>query len=153
MDIKAQIAKWLIPPLYERIQLVNGIDAVMTDSAGVKTIWTMDGQRLISCKGELFPFKEGIALSVTQGTSRILMAYKQHGENIRIEGCNVAHNYPYYSNGKLLVQNGPYFRFVDTEGNIMEGKYTNAYPYFNGYATCDTYLNMEKHKDLCHFLI
>lgn len=153
MDIRAQIAKWLIPPLYERIQLVNGIDAVVTDSAGVKTIWTMDGQRLISCKGELFPFKEGIALSVAQGTSRILMAYKQHGENIRIEGCNVAHSYPYYSNGKLLVQNGQYFRFVDTEGNIMEGKYTSAYPYFNGYATCDTYLNMEKHKDLCHFLI
>ena len=153
MDMKAQIAKWLIPPSYERIQLVNGIDAIMTDSAGVKTVWTMDGQRLFSCKDELFPFKEGIALSVKQGTSQISMAYKQHGEKIQIGGCNVARNYPYYSDGKLLVQNGEYFRFVDTEGNVQKGIYTDAYPYFNGYATCITYLNMEKQKDPCLFLI
>lgn len=125
MDMKAQIAKWLIPPSYERIQLVNGIDAIITDSAGVKTVWTMDGQRLFSCKDELFPFKEGIALSVKQGTSQISMAYKQHGEKIQIGGCNVARNYPYYSDGKLLVQNGEYFRFVDTEGNVQKGIYTD----------------------------
>lgn len=153
MDIKAQIAKWLISPSYDKIQLVSGMDAIMTDSAGVKTIWSMDGQRLLSCKDKLFSFKEGIALAVKQGTSRISMAYKQHGENIKFEECNVVHDYPYYSNGKLLVKSGSYFRYVDMDGNLQEGKFINAYPYFNGYATCDTYLNMEKEKDSCHFLI
>lgn len=153
MDMKAQIAKWLIPPSYERIQQVSGVDAIMTDSAGVKTVWTMDGQRLFSCKDDLFPFKEGIALAVKQGTSQISMAYKQHGEKINIGGCNVAHSYPYYSSGKLLVKNGSYYRFVDAAGHIQEGKYTNAYPYFQGYATCDIYLNMEKQKDVRHLLI
>ena len=37
MDIKAQIAEWLIPPSYEKMQLAKGIDAIMTDSAGVMT--------------------------------------------------------------------------------------------------------------------
>lgn len=153
MDIKAQIAKWLIPPSYDRIQLVSGIDAIMTDSLGLKTIWTMEGKRLFSCKDELFPFKEGMALAVKQGTAQITMVYKQQGEKLKFDSCSVAHNYPYYSNGKLLVINGAYFRFVDTDGHIQEGKYTSAYPYFSGYATCDMYLNMEKQKDLCHLLI
>ena len=153
MDIKAQIAKWLIPPSYEKIQLIPGIDAIITDSADVKAIWTMDGQQLISCKDELFSFKEGIALSVRKGTSQISIAYKQNGDQIKFNDCNVAHNYPYYSNGKLLVHDGSYFRFIDADGNMKEGKYTSAYPYFNGYATCDTYLNMERQKNSCHFLL
>ena len=153
INTKAQIAKWLIPPSYEKIQLADGIDAVMTETSGVKTVWTMDGQQLFSCKDELYPFKEGIALSVKQGTSQTLAAYKQNGEKILIEGCNVAQNYPYYSNGKLLVKKGEYYRFVDTEGTVQEGKYTNAYPYFNGYATCETYSNFEKLKDPYHLLI
>lgn len=152
-DTKAQIAKWLIPPSYEKIQMADGIDAVMTEASGVKTVWTMDGQQLFSCKDELFPFKEGIALSVKKGTSQTLAAYKQNGEKVLIEGCNVAQNYPYYSNGKLLVKKGEYYRFVDTEGTVREGKYTNAYPYFNGYATCETYSNFEKLKDPYHLLI
>lgn len=147
MDIKAQIAKWLIPPMYDRIQLVNGIDAVLTDSAGVKNVWTLDGQRLISCKDEILSFKEGIALAVKPGTSMITMAYKQNGESINIENCSVTHGYPYYSNGKLLVLQGAYYRYIDTDGNFSEGKYTNAYPYSNGYAVCETYLNLEKQKD------
>lgn len=153
MDIKAQIAEWLIPPSYEKMQLAKGIDAIMTDSAGVKTIWTMDGKRLFSTKDKLFPFKEGIALSVKRGTSQISMAYKGYGEKMNIEECDVAHGYPYYSNGRLLVRSGLYYRFIDADGNMQEGIYTNAYPYFNGYAACDTYLNMEKQKDLRHLLI
>lgn len=55
----AQIAKWLMPPLYDKISLVSGIDAIMTDSADIKTVWTFSGKRLITSKDDLFPFKEG----------------------------------------------------------------------------------------------
>lgn len=152
MSVKAQIAKWLIPPSYEKIQIVNGT-YIMTDSAGTKTIWTMDGKRLLSSKDKIFSFKEGIALTVKPGTSTISMAYGQNGESIKFEGCDVTHDYPYYSNGKLLVKQEEYYRYADTYGKMSEGKYTNAYPYFNGYAVCDTYLNLEKRKDACHYLL
>ena len=68
VDIKAQVAKWLIPPSYDKIQMASGIDAIMTDSADVKILWTIDGKRLLSCKDVLYPFKEDIALAVKKGT-------------------------------------------------------------------------------------
>lgn len=152
-NVKAQIARWLIPPSYERMQIVKSVDAIMTDSAGVKAVWTMEGKRLLTCKDALFPFKDGIALAVKPGTSQITMAYKIGRESVNFSGCSVAHNYPYYSNGKVLVKNGEYYRYIDTEGNFQEGQFVTAYPYCNGYAACVTYLNMEKQKNLCHFLM
>lgn len=151
--VKAQIARWLISPSYESIQLADGIDAIITDSAGIRVVWTMNGKRLITSNNEIYPFKEGLVLSVKRGSSTISSIYKQNGDSIRIEGCNVTHQYPYYSNGKLLVQQGTFYRFIDSNGNILDGKYTSAFPYFNGYAVCDTYLNMEKMKNIRHMLI
>ncbi len=113
----------------------------------------MDGRRLISSKNQIFSFKEGMAVSVSPGTSIISGIYRQNGETIKFEGCNTTHDYPFYSNGKLLVRQGTFYRFVDTSGNFLEGKYTNAFPYFNNYAACDTYLNMEKQKDTGHILL
>lgn len=54
---EAQIAKWLIPPLYDKISLISGIDAVMTDSAGIKMVWTFAGKRLITSKMIYFLLK------------------------------------------------------------------------------------------------
>lgn len=153
ISTKAQIAKWLIPPSYEKIELANGIDAIITDSAGVKSIWTLTGKKLITTRDDILPFKEGLALSIKRGTSSISLIYKQNGESININGCNVTHHFPYYSNGKLLVLQGSYYRYVDTDGNILSGEFTSAFPYFNGYAACDTYLNMEKMKDIIHILL
>lgn len=153
VESKAQIAKWLIPPSYEKIQLVNGIEAIMTDSLGTKAIWTMEGKKLISTKDELYSFKEGIALSVKPGTSTISKVYKQDGEAVDLGKCYVARDYPYFSNGKLLVWQDNYYKFVDANGKTLGGQYANAYPYFNGYAVCETYLNMEKQKDLCRLLL
>ena len=149
----AQIAKWLIPPLYDKISLVSGIDAVMTDSSGIKTVWTFSGKRLITSKDDLFPFKEGLSLALKHGTATITTIYKESGESINVSGCSVAHAFPYYSNGKLLVFQGDNYKFIDSNGVLLPGSYASAYPYNNGYAACDTYLNMEKKKDIVHLLI
>lgn len=150
---EAQIARWLIPPLYDKISLISGIDAVMTDSAGIKMVWTFAGKRLITSKDDLFPFKEGRSLALKHGTDSITTIYKESGESINVAGCSVAHSFPYYSNGKLLVLHGENYKYIDSNGALLSGSYESAYPYFNGYATCDTYLNMEKKKDIVHLLI
>ena len=149
----AQIAKWLISPLYDKISLISGIDAVMTDSAGIKVVWTFAGKRLITSKDDLFPFREGRSLALKHGTASITTIYKENGEPINVGGCSVAHSFPYYSNGKLLVLQGGDYKFIDSNGVLLSGSYISAYPYFNGYAACDAYLNMEKKKDIVHWLI
>lgn len=155
LAINAQIAKWLIPPSYDKIRQAQGLEAISTDSAGVKTIWTMDGKRVLSTSDDLFPFREGMALAVKKGIEPVISkAYSEHGEETSFNDCNVARKYPYYSNGKLLVLKGKsYFRYADKKGNLQSGEYVDAYPYFNGYATCDEFLDMKNLKDLCHFLI
>ena len=143
----AQIAKWLIEPLYDNIHMASGIDAILTDSANTKTLWSYEGKRLATTTNEIFEFRENLSVSTVPGTANIACVFKSNGESIKIANCNVAHAYPYYSCGKLLVQEGMYYRFVSVDGSINGGKYTKAYPYFNGYASCQTYLNMEKQKD------
>ena len=150
---RGQIAKWLIPPLYDEIKIAEGIDAIQTDSAGLNAIWTLDGRRLISSRDDICPFKEGMALTVRPGTSDITMVYMHDGKGMRLEDARVARAYPYYSGGKLLVRQGEYYRFVDKRGQFLNGKYVDAYPFFNGYAVCATYLNLEKQKDFCHLLL
>lgn len=144
---QAQIAKWLIEPLYDDIRMVVGIDAIITDSANTKTLWSYEGKRLATTTNEIFEFRENLSVSTVPGTANIACVFKSNGESIKIANCNVAHAYPYYSCGMLLVQEGMYYRFAGVDGSINGGKYTKAYPYFNGYASCQTFLNIEKQKD------
>ena len=149
----AQIAKWLIEPLYDDIHMAVGIDAIVTDSANTKTLWSFEGRRLATTPNEIFDFRENRSVSTVPGTANIACVFKNNGESIKIENCNVAHAYPYYSCGKLLVQEGIYYRFVGVDGSFNGGKYTKAYPYFNNYASCQTFLNMEKQKDPYFLLV
>ena len=132
----AQIARWLIEPLYDNIHMASGIDAILTDSANTKTLWSYEGKRLATTTNEIFEFRENLSVSTVPGTSNIACVFKNNGESIKISNCNVAHAYPYYSCGKLLVQKGMYYRFAGIDGTMNGGKYTRAYPYFNGYASC-----------------
>ena len=149
----AQIAKWLIEPLYDDIHMAVGIDAIVTDSANTKTLWSFEGRRLATTPNEIFDFRENRSVSTVPGTANIACVFKNNGESIKIENCNVAHAYPYYSCGKLLVQEGIYYRFVGVDGSFNGGKYTKAYPYFNDYASCQTFQNMEKQKDPYFLLV
>lgn len=149
----AQIAKWLIEPLYDDIHMAVGIDAIVTDSANTKTLWSFEGRRLATTPNEIFDFRENRSVSTVPGTANIACVFKNNGESIKIKNCNVAHAYPYYSCGKLLVQEGIYYRFVGVDGSFNGCKYTKAYPYFNDYASCQTFLNMEKQKDPYFLLV
>lgn len=150
---KAQIAKWLISPQYGNIQLANGIDGIITDSLGNTTVWTMDGQKILSTNDELMPFKNGQALALKPGSSLISAIFKSDGTCLEINDCSVTHDYPFFSNGKLLVKHNYYYKYIDTNGEFIKGDYVSAYPYHNGYASCITFLNMEKKTDMVHFLI
>lgn len=153
ISVKAQIAEWLIPPVYDNIGMAIGTDAVITDSSGVKTVWSLDGRRLLSTFGYLCPFKEGLALSVRAGTSLITGIYKEDGSMVSLDNCYIARQWPYFSDGKLLVKKDDLYRFVDRDGVIRKGKYCNAYPYFNGFAVCDIWLNPEKKREQRHILL
>ena len=144
--VRGQIAQWIIPPAYDRIYMASGADLIMTDSAGAKTLWTLDGKRLATTKNWIYPFAEGLAVTTKGNSDRIDGFYDSKGHFSRLDDCQIAQTYPYFSNGHLLVQSGYYFRYVNANGQLYEGKYTKAYPFSNGYASCFTYTNLLKNK-------
>jgi len=148
-----QVAKWLIPPAYNSVHMAVGADLIVTDSADTKALWSLTGRRIASTRNQIFPFVDGMAVSTTRGSGQIAGLFDVRGRFISLTNCNVTHGYPYFSDGQLLVQEGYYFRFVDTKGKIAEGKYTKAYPFSNGYASCFTYKNLLKNKNPYYLLL
>ena len=150
--IKAQIAEWLIPPKYDGIGVASGIEAVVTDSSGVRTLWSFDGKRILTTPNVLYPFVEGRAVSCRPGSPQIAGIYREDGSLIPVADVCVAHGYPYFSEGKLLVQKDGLYMYMDKDGVIQKGLYSNAYPYLNGYSVYDYWMNFAKRKDLRHGL-
>lgn len=149
----AQIAKWLIEPAYDKMYMAIGTDAIVTDSSDVKTLWSYNGERMIETTDALSAFRENRSIATIPETTEISFILKDNGETLNIGNCDVALDYPYYSCGKLLVREGSYFRYVDKEGLMGVGKYLIAYPYFNDYASCQTYVNMEKQNERRNLLL
>ena len=151
--LKAQMAKWIIPPEYSAIHKMSGGDFIVTDSADYKILWSWDGQRLISTRNQIYPFSEDLSVATSKGSGTIAGFYDINGQFTPLKGYSVALGYPYFSSGFLLVKEGQYYRFVNTKGTTLSGMYVVAYPFSNGYATCYTYRNIEKQKDPHNLLL
>ena len=106
----AQIAKWLIEPSYDNIRMAGGIDAIITDSVNTKILWTYDGERLLETSNDFFDFKENRSVSIIPDSKNIACIFKDNGDCVKVENCSVAHAFPYYSCGKLLVMDSLYYR-------------------------------------------
>lgn len=132
----AQIAKWLIEPIYDSIYMAKGIDAVVTESDTSKIIWSFGGKVLFETSDKISDFRENMSVLLKPESSRITGLLKNTGEIFNLESCSVSHFYPYYSCGKLLVLQGYNYRFVGKDGLFGKNIYSKALPFFNGYASC-----------------
>lgn len=153
LTIRGQVAKWIIPPAYNRIYMSPGANLIITDSAGMKILWTLEGKRLASTKSTLYPFNEERAIATLGSNGQIGGFYDTEGRFTRLNGCQMAHAYPYFSDGYILVKIGNYYCFADIRGQLDKHMYTQAYPFFNGYASCFTYKNLQKAKGPYNLLL
>lgn len=152
-NIDAQIAKWLIPPMYDNIHMANGEKLIITDSLDKKIIWSQTGKRLAMTEDQIHSFEEGYGVAIKRGTGVITGFYDKNGKFTPLSGCSATYSMPYFSNQHLLVQEGYFYRFVNPEGEIGVGQFAKAYPFSNGYASCQAYANLQKRKDPFNLLI
>lgn len=151
---RAQMARWIIPPAYSAIHKMSGGDFLLTDSADMTILWSWDGKRLAATSDQLSSFSEQMAVTIRKGTNGISGFYNTDGHFTSLpDGLTTALGFPYFSSGYLLVKQGQYYRYVNRQGNVLNGQYVVAYPYSNGYATCYTYRNLEKQKDPYYLLL
>lgn len=148
-----QIAKWLIPPEYDRITIMTGDeDLLVTELNGEKHLWDFDGQSVVnySSTDKIHPFYKGYAVTTTADESKITGFYYRDGTYTFIKNLQVAHSSTRFNNGYLLAYDGEFYRFVTcrtVDGKPFGNRYTAAYPFSNHYASCKTYKDIEKKKN------
>ena len=150
---EGQIAKWLIPPMYDNIHMANGEKLIITDSLNKKIIWSQTGKRLSMTEDQIHSFEEGYGVTIKRGTGIITGFYDKNGKFTSLSGCNATFSMPYFSNQHLLVQEGYYYRFVNLDGEIGVVEYAKAYPFSNGYASCQAFTNLQKKKETYNLLL
>ncbi len=142
----AQVASWLIPPVYDEIYKVSGADLVFTDSVGETSLWTYDGRRIFKTTDTLFPFQDDVALLTKQSTTQVVGFVSSSGQYITLDNCLVVHEYPYFSEGYLAVKSmtDKYYYYIDRRGRKAIKNCASAYPFCNGYAKCEAYQSSQK---------
>lgn len=153
LETSAQIAKWVIHPDYNSLQMDAENALVIGQKDGETSFWTEKGDLLATTKDVLYSFREGKAVTLKPDSGVVTGFYSAKGDFFKTEPCNVAHDYPYFSEGYLLVKQGDYFQFIDSQGKKNADKYFMAFPYNAGLATCYTFEDLEKKKSpLCYYI-
>lgn len=149
----AQIAQWIIPPLYDTIYFASGTNLIVTDSANTKSYFNQNGQRLFTTTETVNPFSDGYAV-LTNDTSAILGFYDTKGNLTTFDNkkIKVANEFPYFTDGYLIVKRNRYY-IVDEQGVIDKTKHLRVYPFHNGYAVCRDYENPQKKKGTVNYLM
>lgn len=150
--VRSQVAKWLIPPVYDAIHMAQGADLVIADSLDWKILWSTEGQRLNSTHDMLFPFSDDLAVAVKRDGT-ITGLFNPTGRFIPLSGYSIAYSNPKFSDGYLVVLEGQYYKYINKLGGVDQGQYLRALPFINGYASCTAYRNIQKKKDPYQLLL
>lgn len=149
-----QMAKWAMRPGYDSIRLATGVPVVVSDSAGVTSLWSTDAKLLASTEDSIAKFSEGMAVVMKKGTQDITGFYATDGTFTKLENCKVVYNCPYFRDGYLLVNRQGRNKLVAKDGKYDPfGSFVEMYPYSSGYACCTMYGDMENFKDLYYYYV
>ena len=150
----AQIAQWIIPPMYDSIYFANTANLIITDSVDSKVFWNRNGQRLFKATGTVNPFSEGYAV-LTNDTSAIVGIYDIKGNYTSLSEyqIKVANEFPYFTDGNLIIRKKKGYYMIDSEGYIYKTRHVKLYPFHNGYAVCQDFENPQKRKGTVRYLM
>ncbi len=142
----AQVAQWLIPPVYDKVTMPVGANIIVTDSLNSKTIWTTNGIRLETTTDDMYAYSDGHIVVTLEDQPYITTIYDRNGSSYPIEDYQLGWGYPYFHDGHLLVFDGKYFQYMNGEGEVNQQQFATAYPFSAGFAAIYTYENMRKEK-------
>lgn len=150
---RAQIAKWVIHPDCDTLQMDVDYSLIIGHKDNETSFWTEKGKLLAKTNDVLYMFREGRAVTLKPNSGVVTGFYSAKGGFVKIDPCDVACGYPYFSDGFLLVKQGDYFQFIDSDGKRGGDKYAMAFPYNAGLAACYTFEDLEKKKTpLCYYI-
>lgn len=146
-NANAQMFRWAIMPQYDKIEIAEGCSMLIGDSLSTKILWDLNGKRVGTTKDYIHNFYENNAVTTVNGTDKITGFYNSDGKFYKLDGDSVTYDYPYFSDGYLLVKSNNNYRYINKEGEEASfGTFVKMYPFSNGFASCLTYESIEKRK-------
>lgn len=145
LTTQAQVAHWVVPPIYDVIKATGGQSMVIVDSANTSMLMTTEGKCLVKSSDVLHPVGDDISVTTKQSTTNITGYYTTSGKFKPLEGYRMAHHYASYSEGNLLVKQGTDYLYLDVDGKEV-GAAAQARPFFNGFSACQKYPSLDKRK-------
>ena len=141
LSANAQIAKWLVRPSYDRIEMTDcGLLKVISN--GKEGLLSIEGKEVLPMEFDsISPFKEDRALLFNNGRFYGITDLQGRIIQLRNMDYTLPHEAAHFHSGYLLVKQNQQFYFIDKEGNQSFGPFADAYPFFNGHACVKSYID------------
>lgn len=151
---EAQMAKWVMHPVYDDIRLASDAQILVSDSSNTSTLWSTKGKRLAKTSDKLQDFREGASVTTKRKSDDVTGFFKTDGSFVALTDSKVVCDYPFFSDGYLLLKTPAGYLWVDQEGTSHNfGSFVKAYPFMEKHALCLVYASMEKQKDPYYFYL
>ena len=116
----AQVARWMILPAHQSIEKPAGTDVFVSHDGDTTSLYSLSGQLLGFTADELQDFQENKAVTVRRGTQTITGFFHADGRYVKVKPCQVYRDYPFFSAGYLIVQQGKNYFYIDGEGKFWK---------------------------------
>lgn len=143
-SVDAQIAKWLVRPTYDHIEMNDGRLLKVVSNGRIGLI-NKDGKEVLPTEFDSITsfkedrallFKNGVFYGITDPQGRVI--------SLQHKGYKLCHGANHYYSGLLLVTLNQQFFFLNKEGEQTYGPYADAYPFFDGHACVKSYVDYRK---------
>ena len=142
--MNAQIAKWLVKPMYDHIEMIDG-GLLQVKSGGKTGLLNNTGKELLPIEFDsITSFKEDRALLFKNGAFYGITDKQGHVTPLFEKGYELPYDTNHYSSGLLLVTQNRQFFFLNKEGKCVYGPYAEAYPFFDNHACVKSYVDYQK---------
>lgn len=143
-SMHAQIAKWLVQPTYDHIEMIDG-GLLKVNSDGKVGLLNKNGKELLSAEFDsITSFKEDRALLFKNGAFYGIIDKQGHVTSLFEKGYELPYDANHYSSGLLLVTLNRQFFFLNKKGESVYGPYAKAYPFFDNHACVEAYVDYQK---------
>ena len=150
MAAMAQTPRWVVAPQLDSLSVIVDNSVIRADSAGVTTLYSMNGTRLFSTSDDLHPYTpDSVATITAKGTDSIVGFVDRSGRFTPLQGLKVAYGNPNFENGYLtaISEEGVGYYKTDGEKAQMDFWAMRSFPYSQGYAPYFMYNDLERLKD------
>lgn len=141
---QAQIAKWLVRPNYDLIEMTD-CGLLKVTSNGKIGLLNSEGKEILPfLYDSITDFKEERAMLFKDG---VLYGFTDpYGEVVVLQesGYKLCPGVDRFYSGMLLVMLNNQYYYLDKEGRRIAGPFAEAYPFFDGYACVKAYVDFQK---------